>query len=109
MDLSILESPVMLIDEYDLLSQDIYVLLNTVQGAIPFDFDFGVSLYKYVHEFNADEKEIRSHIISQIKKYCKGAENYSISVDIAFFQQNYSDVCLIDILIDARKVFGLLI
>jgi hypothetical protein len=108
-DLSILENPILLTNDYDLLLQDLYILLNTEQGSIPFDYNFGVSLNKYVHELNADSKEIKNHIISQISVYCNNKNNLTIDIEVSFFQEAFQDICLIDIYIEKQKEFGLLI
>lgn len=107
-DLCIMEGVNILGNELDLLSQSIYILLNTEQGSIPYDLNFGVSLYKYVHEFNADEKEIKMHLMNQINQYCLlNNDDYKVQIEISFFKENHTDICLINILINNDYKFGI--
>ena len=109
MELSIIDNPRVLIYSDDLLLQDIYILLSTPKGSIPFEYDFGVDLEKYVHELNADKNEIRSHILGQIALYCKVSTDNVIDIDVYFFKDDIRDICLIDILVNNQKVFGLVV
>ena len=120
MDLSIINDPLALIYPDDLLMQDIYILLSTPKSSIPFEQDYGVDLEKYIHEFNADGNEIRALILSQINTYCSVGDNV-VDVTTTFFQSDDQNdnqngnqtigqnICLVDIIVNNTKVFGLAI
>jgi hypothetical protein len=59
--------------------------------------------------FDATETGIRSALTDQIVKFCPMAEKFNINYDIKFGRGTVRDICIIDILIDGRAVFGVFI
>ena len=95
-------------DDISLLLSQIELLLNTREGDLLGDIEFGVRLEDYIFTFGRNEAEIKNHIADKIFKYCniELLQKYPVHVDTKFFTTNTNDVCLIDIYIDGRKTIG---
>lgn len=95
--------------DLDLFLTQIQMILETPRGVIYGRPKFGNSLSRYLHEFNADAKEIRTHVRGQIQEYCPLAKDIPFTVDVNFFQGEVSDMVVVDIAIDSRKVLGVIV
>lgn len=95
--------------DLDILISQIEMILKTPKGSVYNFPDYGNSLEAYLHELNADEKDIESHILGQIQEFCPLNRDIPISVESKFFTGQISDVVVVDILIDSRKVLGVLV
>jgi hypothetical protein len=95
--------------DLDLFITQIQMILDTPLGSVYNNPRFGNSLSRYLHEFNADGKEMRTHVQGQIQLFCPLHRDIPFSVDVKFFQGETGNLAVVDISIDARKVLGVIV
>jgi len=96
-------------DVYESILQKVRMILFTNRGEILGDPNFGVSLTEYVFALNASNQTIKKEIEEQISHYIPEALYIDISVNVTFRQENFQDVCYIDIRIDGTDAMRLLV
>jgi hypothetical protein len=95
--------------DMDLFLTQIQMILTTPKGSVYNNPQFGNALNQYLHELNADAKEMKSHIDGQIKQFCPLHRDIPFDVDIKFFKGNLSDLVSVEITIDGRRVLGIIV
>ena len=96
-------------NEIESLISQIKMILQTKQGDVIGDYNFGCNIEEYLFTFNLNEDELKYKIMNQIQTYCPISANYNINIDVKFFQGTLRDICIIAIYIENEKMFGLLI
>lgn len=96
-------------NERDLLISQIRMILNTENGEVIGDANFGCSLEDMLFEFNLNEAQLTRRLMDQIKAYCDLEPNFRVSVDVKFFQGTVRDGAIIDIFINQQKAIGLFV
>ena len=95
--------------DLDLLITQIQMILETPRGSVYNQPKFGNSLSRYLHEFNADGNEIKTHILGQIQEYCPLYKEFPVDVVVNFFRGEIKDLAVVDITIDSRQVLGVIV
>lgn len=95
--------------DLDIFLTQVQMILETPRGTVYGQPKFGNSLSRFLHEFNADAKEIKTHTRGQIQEYCPLAKDIPFDVQVQFLKGEVSDMVVVDISIDARKVLGVIV
>ena len=85
------------------------MILNTSQGRVLSDVNFGVGIEDLIFETKINKNEIEEKIKKQISQYITEAATYRITPSVSFGQADGYDYAVIDIFIDGTKVTGILI
>jgi hypothetical protein len=96
-------------DVIEAIVAKIKVILNTTQGKVLGDVNFGVGIEDLVFETKINKTEIEEKIKKQISQYITEASEYKITPKVSFGQSENIDFCLIDIYINDVKTAGILI
>jgi len=96
-------------DELSILITQIENILFTRKQQVLGQRDFGVNLEDLLFTLHKNEAEIKSAVIHQIYSYCPLALKYKVDVSIVFQKTANRDIGYIDIEIDGRSAFALLI
>jgi hypothetical protein len=71
--------------------------------------DFGCNLDDLIFSLTNNEDMIRKTIGAQIVAYCLiGQDGFAVDVNVKFFETNQTNGCLIDIMINDKRVIGVL-
>lgn len=92
----------------DVLISQIRMILNTDNGEVLGDLNFGGSLEDLLFEFNYNENQIISRLQDQINGYCQPGPEFTVTLSVKFYQGTIRDGCLIDVYIDGIKSLGIL-
>lgn len=95
--------------DLDIFITQIQMILSTPRGSVYNNPQFGNALQQYLHELRADGSEMKNHIEGQIKQFCPLHTEIPFTVEVNFFKGQISDVAVIDISIDSRKVLGIIV
>lgn len=89
------------------LVQAIRMLLMTKPGDILGAPDFGIDLEAMVFTLALNENKMTRDIQEKIATFIPAAEEYKIDVTVGFAPGSVRDECLIDIIVNNNKQFGL--
>lgn len=95
--------------DLDIFITQIQMILETPIGSVYNRPKFGNALSRFLHEFNADASDMKTHIESQIQEYCPLHRDFPFSVEVNFFKGEVSDMAVVDIAIDSTKVLGVIV
>lgn len=87
----------------------IKMILNTRQGQVFGDLNFGVGIEELVFETKINKTQLQERISSQISKYVSESADYVITPEIKFGKADGYDYCVIDFFINGEKSFGVLV
>lgn len=87
----------------------IRMILNTRQGQIFGDINFGVGIEELVFETRVNKSQLQERISSQISQYVSESADYTITPQVQFGKADGYDYCVIDFFIDGEKTFGVLV
>ena len=87
----------------------IRMILNTSQGRVLGDVNFGVGIEDLVFETKVNKNEVEERIKKQISQYITEASEFKITPKVSFGQADGYDYCLIDIYINDVKSAGILV
>ena len=96
-------------DVIEAIIAKIRMILNTSQGKVLGDVNFGVGIEELVFETKINKNEIEERIKKQITQYVTESAEYKIEPKVSFGQADGYDYCVIDIYIDGTKTTGILI
>ncbi len=96
------------LDDLNIFKQKLFLLLNTNQGEVLGSVNFGSSLYQFLFELNLSEKEVEDMVIQQIKRYIPEANEFDLKVSIQKLTSNFTDIFILDFIIDGRKSFTII-
>jgi hypothetical protein len=96
-------------NDRDILLSQIRMILNTENGEVLGDLNFGGSLEDLLFEFNYNENQIIKKLQDQINAYCDPSPQYSVTLSVKFFQGSVRDGALIDVFINGVKSLGLFV
>jgi len=97
------------IDELDIFLSQIEMVLATNKTEVLGEPKFGASLEEYIHSFSFNETQLKREVENQIEYYCTLAEKFTYIVEVTFVKGSQRDIGIIDILIDNKKVFGIVV
>lgn len=95
--------------ELEIVISKILMILKTNKGEVLGDPGFGVNLENYLFTFDLDEHSIKKEITDQISTYITESKLYNINIELKRFRGTVRDLILLDIIIDGRKMAGVLI
>ena len=96
-------------DVIEAIVSKIKMILNTTQGRVLGDVNFGVGIENLIFETKINKTEIEEKIKKQIAQYITEAATYRIEPKVSFGQADGYDYALIDIFIDGNKTSGILV
>lgn len=96
-------------DEIEMLISQIKMILLTNKGEVLGAPDFGLNLEEQLFTLNRNEYTIRGMIQDQVMSFCELANKYRVTFDVKFARGNVRDMCLINVVIDGTKAFGVLV
>jgi hypothetical protein len=91
----------------DLLLSQIRMILNTANGEVLGDLNFGGSLEDLLFEFNYNESQIISKLNDQINTYCQPGPDFTVTLSVKFYQGSVRDGAIIDVYVNGVKSMGL--
>ena len=96
-------------DPLSILIIQIENCLFTTKHQVLGQSNFGVNLEEMIFTFTRNESEIKTAILNQIHAYCPLAVQYPVNVEVSFKKTNVRDIGFIDIYINYKKTFGIVI
>lgn len=96
-------------DRIECLLGQIKMLLFTKKGSVLGFFDYGIDLEDLIFTLNLDTSVLESRINTAIQQFCPAAIDFDVSVVAEFYQGTVRDVCMINIIIEGVKLYGILI
>lgn len=97
-------------DELSFLIIQMETLFFTKKNEVLGHFDVGIDLEELLFSLNANEYTLKQKIIGQLTKYCPLIQKIPVQVDCKFYKTlERGDICVIDIIVDSRKVLGIII
>lgn len=98
--------------ELETILQQIRVILGTKKGEVLGNYSFGINLEEYLFQYNANTETIKNELSEMINQYLSYDQNkWNVSVDVNYGKDYYnkSDYAVVDIIINQRKVMGVLV
>ena len=96
-------------DPIESIVAKIKMILNTRQGDVLGDLNFGIGIEDYVFETKIDSKHLQERIRAQINQYISESGNYSIQPKVQFGKEEGYDYAVVDIYINDIKAIGFLV
>ena len=96
-------------DEIQMLISQIKMILFTNKGEVMGAPEFGVNLEEQLFTLSKNEYAIKGVLQDQVMAFCELANKYPVSFNIKFAKGNTRDMCIINVLIDGTKTFGVLV
>jgi len=96
-------------DPIESIISKIKMILNTRQGQLLGDINFGVSIEDLIYETRINKFDLEKRIRMQINEYVSETKNYKIDPVVSFGKADGYDYSVIDIFINDTKTFGVLI
>jgi phage baseplate assembly protein W len=87
----------------------IKMILNTKQGEVFGDVNFGVGLEDLVFETKINNLQLEEKIKTQIGIYVIESRDYKIEPVVSFGHAVGYDVCVVDIYVNSNKIIGILV
>jgi len=96
-------------DPIESIISKIRMLFGTRQGQIIGDLNCGLGIEDLVFETRINKLRLEEDIKRQIDLYVSESSNYKIKPEVSFGKAAGYDYCIIDILINNEKTFGILV
>jgi hypothetical protein len=96
-------------DPIESIISKIKVILGTRQGQVIGDLNFGIGIEDLVFETRINKMQLEEDIKRQIGLYVTESADYKIEPNVSFGKAEGYDYCVIDIYIDDKKSFGILV
>lgn len=96
-------------DPVESIISKIKMILGTRQGQCIGDLNFGIGIEDLVFETRVNKQQLEEDIKRQIGQYITESSKYKIKPDVSFGKAEGFDYCVVDVYIDDRKVFGILV
>lgn len=96
-------------DDLSLLIEQIENCLFTKKKQVLGQEKFGINLEDLIFTFSKNESELKREILNQIYAYCPLARRHPVDVQVMFKSTPVRDIGFIDIYIDYKKTFGIVI
>ena len=97
-----LDSPI------EMFKQQIENCLFTTKTMVMGSVDFGASLEEYVWTFRTSSDALENVVNLQISSYCTLAKYFQYRVEAKFYYGTIRDICQIDVDIDGKEKFSVL-
>jgi len=95
--------------EVDVLKQQIAMILYTRKHDVLGVPMLGANLEDLIYSIRSTEGLIENTIMRQIQMFCPAANRYSVNAKVAFFKGSMRDIAILNITIDNRTKFGLIL
>jgi hypothetical protein len=95
-------------DEISLLIEQIENVLFTRKTQVIGQKNFGLNLEELLFSLRRNEAELKTTMLQQIYDYCPLAAKYKVDVAVIFQKAATRDVAYIDIYINDRRTFGVI-
>jgi hypothetical protein len=96
-------------DPIECIITKIKMILGTRQGQVIGDLNFGLGIEDYIFETKINKFQLEEKIKQQIGQYVSETANYTIKPEVSFGKADGYDYCVIDILINGQRTFGVLV
>lgn len=96
-------------DPIEQLISQIKMMLFTNRGEVLGAPDFGANLEEMLFTFNLNEFSLKQMLNDQTLKFIPMSINYQVEYDVKFAKGTVRDICLIDIFINNRPAFGVML
>jgi phage baseplate assembly protein W len=96
-------------DQIESIVTKIKMILNTSQGKVLGDVNFGVGLEDLVFETKINKTELENRIKQQISQYVSESRDFRIDSKVSFGKADGYDYALVDIYVDDVKTTGILV
>lgn len=96
-------------DPIESIISKIKMILSTSQGQCIGDLNFGIGIEDLVYETRVNKQQLEEDVKRQIGQYVTESSQYQISPEVSFGKADGYDYCVIDIYIDNKKTFGILV
>lgn len=83
-------------DPVEMLVSQLKMILLTNKGMVLGDTSFGLDLESLIFDYDVGEEDLRASIDSQITSYCPLFYQMSGYYQIAFFEGDFRDICVIE-------------
>ncbi len=101
-----------ILDVEDLLGiylMQLEMLLYTKKTEVLGNNDFGIDLEGLIYRFKLNEYEIKRTIENEIQNFCPLAKQFNTEINVVFMKGEIRDIAFVDIIIDGRSYFGLIV
>lgn len=96
-------------DTLEMFKQQIESCLLTVKTSVLGDTNFGASLDEFIWSYRTSSQELNYVIGEQISTYCSLAQLYPYTINTTFYAGSIRDIAEINIEIDDRDRFNILV
>ncbi len=96
-------------DQIEAIIAKIRMILNTNQGDVLGDVNFGVGLEDLVFSSKINKSQLEEKISKQIAQYITESAQFRIEPRVSFGQTASYDYAIIDIYIDGAKTTGIIV
>jgi len=96
-------------DPIESIISKIRVIFGTRQGQVIGDLNFGLGIEDLIFETRINKVRLEEDIKRQIMEYVTESSKYKIEPKVSFGKAEGYDYCVIDIFIDDKKTFGILV
>ena len=96
-------------DTLEQFKQQIESCLFTTKTSVLGDLNFGASLEEFIWSYRTSSTELNYVISEQISEYCTLSANFPYKINTTFYAGNIRDIAEINIEIDNRDKFNILI
>ena len=108
-DVGYVENVLELHDDISILIQEIEVILFTKKHDVIGYKGLGSDLEELIFSLNASAGDVESIVAKQIEDYCPAARRYRVDTTCKFYKGTAEDIAVLDIVIDNRISFGIII
>ncbi len=108
-DVGFEESDVEIQTEVEVLKQQIAMILYTRKHDVLGEPYLGANIEDLIYSLRSTEGLVENTVMEQIKLYCPASNRYTVQARVKFFKGNVRDIAVLDILIDNRYKFGLIL
>jgi hypothetical protein len=83
-------------DVIEMLVGQLRMILLTNRGMVLGDTDFGLDLESLIFDYDVGEDDLRASVDEQLGRYCPLFSQVGGYYEIAFFDGNFRDICVIE-------------
>jgi len=96
-------------DPIESIISKIKMLMGTRQGQVVGDLNFGIGIEDLIFETKVNKQQLEEKIKAQFQLYISETKDFAITPQVSFGKADGYDYAIIDILINDKKMLGLLV
>jgi len=96
-------------DPIESIISKIKMLMGTRQGQVVGDLNFGIGIEDLIFETKVNKQQLEEKIKAQFQLYISETKDFAITPQVSFGKADGYDYAIIDILINNKKMLGLLV